>query len=90
MPFYYGVRKHLSAVPWVSLTWRPVLSSMLTGALLWMLRDVTFIVLIPLSLAVYAGCLVITGTFTAEDIALLKRLLPGRVRRGVQAPDMRP
>jgi O-antigen/teichoic acid export membrane protein len=90
LPFYYGVRKHLTAVPWVSLTWRPVLSSLLTGALLWLLQNVTFLVLIPLSLAVYVGSLVVTGTFTPEDIALLKRLLPGRFRRGVEAPDARP
>jgi O-antigen/teichoic acid export membrane protein len=76
LPFYYGVRKHLSVVPWFGLLWRPVLSSLLSGAVLWVLRDVTFLVLLPLALVVYVGGLLVTGTFTPDDIALFKRLLP--------------
>jgi len=80
LPFYYGVRKYLSSIPWFSLTWRPLLSTVLTGASLWLLRDFTFLVAIPLSLAIYLGCLIFTGTFTREDISLMKQLLPARLR----------
>jgi O-antigen/teichoic acid export membrane protein len=80
LPFYYGIRKHLSGIPWLSLTWRPILSTMITGAFLWLLRDFTFLLLIPASLAIYIGCLIVTGTFTPEDISLMKQLLPARLR----------
>ena len=79
VPFYYGVRKHLSAIPWVGLTWRPLLSTLVTGALIWLLRDVSSLLLIPLSLATYVGCLVLTGTFTKEDISLMRQVLPARL-----------
>jgi O-antigen/teichoic acid export membrane protein len=80
LPFYYGVRKYLSSIPWLSLIWRPLLGALLMGALLWLLRDLTFLMLIPASLAIYIGCLILTGTFTQEDISLMKRLLPARLR----------
>lgn len=80
LPFYYGVRKHLSSIPWLSLSWRPLLSTLLAGAFLWQFRDFSFVVIIPASLAVYIGCLILTGTFAPEDIALMKSLLPGRSR----------
>jgi O-antigen/teichoic acid export membrane protein len=81
VPFYYGVRKHLSTVPWIDLTWRPVLSSLLAAAVLWLLRDLSFLLLIPLALAVYVASLIATGTFTEDDLALAKRLLPRAFRR---------
>jgi len=80
LPFYYGVRKHLSSVPWLSLSWRPLASMLLTGAFLWLLRDITFLLLVPASLAIYLGCLILMGTFTSEDISLVRQLLPARLR----------
>jgi hypothetical protein len=80
VPFYYGIRKHLSSIPWASLTWRPLLSTLVAGVLIWLLRDVSFLLLIPASLAVYVGCLIVTGTFGPEDIALMKQMLPARFR----------
>lgn len=87
LPFYYGVRKYLSSVPWLSLTWRPLLSTLVTGVFLWLLRDFTFLLVIPASLAVYLGCLILTGTFTREDIALMKQVLPARLRGGEAAVE---
>jgi O-antigen/teichoic acid export membrane protein len=80
LPFYYGVRKHLSPIPWVGLAWRPLLSTLFTGVLVWIMRDLTFLLLIPLALATYVGFLVVTGAFSPEDVALMKRLLPARFR----------
>jgi hypothetical protein len=48
--------------------------------LIWLLRDVSFLLLIPASLAVYVGCLIVTGTFGPDDIALMKQMLPARFR----------
>jgi O-antigen/teichoic acid export membrane protein len=80
LPFYYGVRKHLSPIPWFGLAWRPLLSTLITGALVWVMRDLTFLLLIPLALAIYVGLLVVTGTFSPEDVALIKSVLPARLR----------
>jgi O-antigen/teichoic acid export membrane protein len=88
LPFYYGVRKHLSSIPWIGLAWRPLLSTLLTGALLWVLRDLTFLLLIPLALATYLGLLIVTGTFSPEDVALIKSMLPARFRS--KAPPVLP
>jgi O-antigen/teichoic acid export membrane protein len=90
LPFYYGVRKHLAAIPWVGLVWRPLASTLLTGALIWLLRDISFLLLIPLALAAYVGFLILTGTFTQEDIALMWRLLPARLRRQTPSTNEEP
>jgi O-antigen/teichoic acid export membrane protein len=84
LPFYYGVRKHLSVIPWAGLVWRPIAGTLLGGAVLWLLGDISFLLAIPLSLAVYVVCLIVTGTFSPQDIALMKRLLPARVRPAEQ------
>ena len=88
LPFYYGVRKHLSPIPWVGLAWRPLLSTLFTGLLVWIMRDLTFLLLIPLALATYVGLLVVTGAFSPEDVALMKSLLPARFRS--KAPPAEP
>lgn len=89
LPFYYGVRKYLSTIPWMSLTWRPLVSTLLTGAFLWLLRDLSFLLLIPLSLGIYVGCLIVTGTFTQDDISLMKQLLPKRLRSAEPSDESR-
>jgi len=87
LPFYYGVRKHLSSIPWLRLTWRPLLSTLLAGAFLWLLRDLTFLVLLPGSLAVYLTCLIVTGTFTQDDLSLIRQILPARLRPSRRAVE---
>ncbi|MDH4207960.1 MAG: flippase, partial [Anaerolineae bacterium] len=87
LPFYYGVRKHLSPIPWARLTSRPIAGTLLSAAVLWLLRDISFLFVIPICLAVYVGCLIATGTFSPEDVALMKRLLPVRVRPAGQTPS---
>ena len=87
LPFYYGVRKHLSPIPWAGLTWRPVAGTLLAAAVLWLLRDVSFLLLIPVCLAAYGGFLIVTGTFSRDDIALMRQLLPGRIRPAPPTPQ---
>ena len=45
-----------------------------------MALPLAFVLLIPASLAVYVGCLIVTGTFGPEDITLMKQMLPARFR----------
>ena len=76
LPFYYGVRKHLTSIPWLSLAWRPTLSTLLMGAFLWWFKELNFLLLIPSSLLLYLATLVALGTFEREEIAVMKELLP--------------
>jgi len=76
LPFYYGVRKHLSAIPWLSLAWRPALSALFMGAFLLWFKGLNFLLLIPSSLLLYLATLVALGTFEREEIAIVRELIP--------------
>jgi len=76
LPFYYGVRKHLTSIPWLSLAWRPALSTLLMGAFLWWFRRLNFLLLVPSSLLLYLATLVALGTFEREEIAIIRELIP--------------
>jgi len=76
LPFYYGVRKHLTSIPWLSLAWRPTLSTLFMGVFLWWFKGLNFLLLVPSSLLLYLATLVALGTFEQEEIAILKELLP--------------
>ena len=78
MPFYYGIRKHVGPVPWVRLTWRPILATAIMGLALYPLRDRSFLLMIPVGLAIYVALLLLLRTFTAEDRDVVRRLM----RRG--------
>jgi len=80
LPFYYGVRKHLTTIPWLSLAWRPTLSALFMGAFLWWFRGLNFLLLVPSSLFVYLTTLVALGTFEREEIAILRELIPLKKR----------
>ncbi len=79
-PFYYGVRQHLTTIPWLSLAWRPTLSTLLMGGFLWWFRGLNFLLLIPSSLLLYLATLMALGTFEREEIAIIRELLPLRRR----------
>ena len=76
LPFYYGVRKHLTSIPWLGLAWRPALSTLLMGVFLWWFRGLNFLLLVPSSLFLCLAILVALGTFTQEEITVMKELLP--------------
>ncbi|MFQ6000898.1 MAG: oligosaccharide flippase family protein [Anaerolineae bacterium] len=76
LPFYYGVRKHLTSIPWLGLAWRPTLSTLFMGAFLLWFRGLNFLLLAPSSLLLYLATLVALGTFEREEIAIIRELLP--------------
>ncbi len=86
LPFYYGVRKHLTSIPWLSLAWRPTLSTLLMGAFLWWFQGLNFLLLVPSSLLLYLATLVALGTFEREEIAIIRELIPFRRRPVEGAP----
>ncbi len=75
-PFYYAVRKHLGPLPWLSLFWQPALASAVMAGVMWLLRDIPWLLLIPVGGAVYLLVLAIIGGFRQPDMDLLGRLLP--------------
>jgi O-antigen/teichoic acid export membrane protein len=87
-PFYYAVRKHLGPLPWVSLTWQPVVASAVMGIVMWLLREIPWLLLIPVGGVVYLVALTLVGAFRQPDMDLLGRLIPaGRLR--ARLPGMR-
>jgi len=85
IPFYYCVRRYLAPVPWLSIVWRPALASALMGAVMWLLRDLNVLLLIPSAAVIYFVALIAVGAFSGEEMELLKRLLPlGRWRAETQ------
>ena len=87
IPFYYCVRRNLAPIPWLSIVWRPALASALMGAVMWLLRDLNVLLLIPSAAVIYFVALIAVGAFSGEEMGLLKRLLPLDRWRGAQAPD---
>jgi O-antigen/teichoic acid export membrane protein len=86
IPFYYSIRKHLGSLPWVSMVWRPMAASAVMAAVMWILRDVHWLLLIPVGGSVYLGALALMGGFRQPDMDLLGRLLPAdRLRQRLQS-----
>jgi O-antigen/teichoic acid export membrane protein len=76
IPFYYSVRKHLGRLPWVSICWQPAVAAAFMAAVMWLLRNILWLALIPVGGAVYAAVLALIGGFRQPDMDLIYRLLP--------------
>jgi O-antigen/teichoic acid export membrane protein len=81
IPFYYSVRKHLGPLPWVSIFWQPTVASAAMAVVMWLLRGIPWLALIPAGGVVYVAVLALVGGFRQPDMEFLFRLLPtGRIR----------
>ena len=88
IPFYYAVRKHLGPLPWVSLFWQPAVASAVMALVMWLLRGIPWLLLIPVGGAIYVAVLALIGGFRQPDMDLLGRLVPvARLR--ARLPGMR-
>jgi O-antigen/teichoic acid export membrane protein len=88
VPFYYAVRKHLGPLPWISLFWQPAAASAIMAVVMWFLRGMPWLLLIPVGGVVYLVALALVGGFRQPDIDLLGRLIPiGRLR--ARLPSLR-
>ncbi len=82
VPFYYSVRQNLATVPFISITWRPIVASSVMGLALWGLVPVIGLLLaIPLAGVVYAIVLLALGVVGDDERLLLQKLLPLRWQR---------
>ncbi|MDM8521400.1 oligosaccharide flippase family protein [Anaerolineales bacterium HSG6] len=73
IPFYILVRRHLCHVPWFDIVWRPTISAMIMGLVLWSIGDLNVIATISLGGLVYLICLTLVGGFRQPDMAVLWR-----------------
>jgi O-antigen/teichoic acid export membrane protein len=82
LPFYYAIRKHLTRVPWVGITWQPMLASLVCGAVLWATRPVSLLLGLALALIAYPVILWLLGGFRGNDLDVVWNAIPlGRLRR---------
>jgi len=81
IPFYYCVRKDLTALPWLDIFWRPGAAAALMAMAMWLLRHTTALLSIPVGGVVYLVALVALGTLRQPDVILVMELLPARVRQ---------
>jgi O-antigen/teichoic acid export membrane protein len=76
VPFYYAVRKHVGTLPWVSLIWQPAVASAVMVGVMWLLRGLSWLLLIPVGGVVYLAVLALVGGFRQPDMDLLGQLVP--------------
>lgn len=80
IPFYTSIREHLGPLPLLQMVWRPAIATVLLDGTMWGLDAIPDVVAVVPAGVVYFAALVLLGTFTAEDRALARRLLPRRLR----------
>lgn len=82
IPFYYAVRKNLASVPFISIAWRPVVASGVMGITLWWLVErVGLLIAVPSVGVLYFAILIGLGALGEDERALLRRVLPRKLKR---------
>jgi O-antigen/teichoic acid export membrane protein len=76
IPFYLLVRQHLGIVPWLDITWRPLVAAAIMGACLWLAGDINFLMTTLLGGAVYLVTLFLLGGLAQQDMDILWRAIP--------------
>jgi O-antigen/teichoic acid export membrane protein len=81
LPFYYAIRKHLTRVPWVGITWQPLVASLVCGGILWVVRPLSLLLALGLAIVAYPVALWLLGGFRGQDLDVMWNAIPlGRVR----------
>ncbi|MDO8689480.1 MAG: oligosaccharide flippase family protein [Dehalococcoidia bacterium] len=75
LPFMYAVWRHVGAVPFLRISWRPVLASGVMGMVVWWLRPLNMAAPVAAGALVYVAALLALKTFNREDRALVQGLL---------------
>ena len=81
LPFYYAIRKHLTRVPWVGITWQPLVASLACAGILWATRPVSLLLGLLLAIVAYPIVLWLIGGFRGKDLDVVLAAIPvGRFR----------
>ncbi|MDP2659784.1 MAG: oligosaccharide flippase family protein [Dehalococcoidia bacterium] len=75
LPFMYAVWRHVGIVPFLQISWRPVLASGVMGVMVWWLRPLNMAAPVAVGALVYVAALLALKTFNQEDRALVQGLL---------------
>ncbi|MBI3914654.1 MAG: oligosaccharide flippase family protein [Chloroflexi bacterium] len=82
VPFFYAARKNLAPISLLAIFWRPALASALMGGALWLLVPrIGIWFAIPVAGVIYGVLLLLVGALGTEERALVRKLLPGGVKR---------
>ncbi len=81
IPFYIGIRRHVGAVNWIGLLWRPAVATLIMSLVIFLISAWSFALLIPIGLIVYLGALVGIGTFNDDDREMIGLLIPARLMK---------
>jgi len=77
IPFYVGIRRHLSRIPWAELSWRQILSALPLALLLFSGLPRKFLLLtLPLGTILYLAGLFVLHVFDQEELQAIKQALP--------------
>ncbi len=71
--YFYFVRKKITDFRFFSLIWKPILASLVMGAVVWFVKDSIFIA-VPVGVIVYGLALVVLRFFKSDDIGYIKTL----------------
>ncbi|MBM3135063.1 MAG: hypothetical protein FJZ89_07250, partial [Chloroflexi bacterium] len=75
-PFYYRIRRNVGPLPWLRIVWQPALAAALMGGVTWwLLPQWPVLLVIALAAVVYFVGLLALRTITAEDVALMRKLV---------------
>lgn len=77
LPFHIVLKRELRGAPFLDVAWRPALAALVGSAAMLLLRHWPLLAL-GLGLLLYAGTLLLIGTFGSEDRLLLARLGGGQ------------
>jgi O-antigen/teichoic acid export membrane protein len=76
IPFYLLIRKNLCIIPWVDITWRPLVAAAIMGVCLWLPGDISFLMTTLIGGIVYLVSLALLGGLSQPDMDVLWRAVP--------------
>jgi O-antigen/teichoic acid export membrane protein len=59
-------------VPWPSKVWTPLIAAAVMGLVVWWLRQLPVVIVVPVAACLYSGGLIIGGYFTANELRVLR------------------
>ena len=91
VPFYVGVRKHLTRIPWIELAWKQLLSSLPLALMLLLLPHLYVVLSILAGLSLYVAGISFLHVFDREETDAVRSVLPlDRIKRGIATASSRP
>lgn len=78
---YWFFRKYIASIPWIRLLGKPFLAAVLMGGVVFMLREQSIVLTIPVGFVVYLVFLLLIHVFDGEDKKIILQLLTRREKQ---------